>query len=90
MDHIMLIGNNHQLVGSVERHCHNCNAAVYVQIENVPLVDNSQGTYSCVMCALAVGEMPVKFLHHGKVFNEPTGAQLVEFIRDVIKRSRGL
>lgn len=90
MDQIMLIGNGQQHMGTVRRYCHNCKVAVYVQIENVPLVENSQGNYSCIKCAIASGEMTNKFLHHGKMVDQPTGKQLNDIIRDVIRRSRGL
>lgn len=90
MDQILLIGNTDQHVGTVKRLCRACNVAVYVQIENVPHVENSQGHYLCAHCAIALGIRIDRFLHHGKRYDQPTGEQLTDIIRDVIKRSRGL
>lgn len=90
MDQIMLIGNGEQHIGTVKRYCHSCKAAVYVQIENVPMVENSQGDYSCVKCAITSGQFMTRLLHHGKIFDKPTSAELSDIIRDIIKRSRWL
>lgn len=76
-----LIGNHFQTLGTVARKCKTCGAVVYVQIENVPLVDNSGGAYFCLICAANHDDMVCQgFAHHGTVHKNPSAAELAQLI----------
>jgi hypothetical protein len=84
---IMLIGNTERHNGTVKQNCKDCGIDLWVQTENVPLVEASKGAYICTGCATLVEDAHYAgLLHHGKLMENPTVQDLSHLIDELLKK----